>query len=287
MAKGVKRYRAIKFTLFACCYIFWVASGVLIAVGIYAKVAKEKDVVDTLTMDPALLLICVGSLMLAITFFGCFGAVRNGTCLLKIFLGILVAILILQIVLAVLGYLFNDQILDRTDVFMQKAIVRYREDLDLENVIDFVQKKLQCCGIHTYKDWSNNVYFRCSEENQSLEACGVPFSCCIRLRNETVFNTMCGYVTQNMNPGSAERIVYTSGCLDKVAWWMKQNLFLVGGITTGLLCLELCMITLASCQVSRIQMVEQKKRQESGKGRFKERLDSNVWIPASWDFKSE
>ncbi|XP_010869642.1 tetraspanin-33 [Esox lucius] len=287
MVKGIKRYRAIKYTLFACCYIFWVASAVLIAVGVYAKVAKEKDVVDTLTMDPALLLIIVGSLMLIITFFGCCGALRNGICLLKIFLGILVAILILQTVMAVLGYLFTDKIMERTKTFMEKAIVRYREDLDLENVIDFVQKKLQCCGVHTYKDWSSNVYFHCSEENPSLEACGVPFSCCLRLRNETVFNTMCGYVAQSMNLSSAERIVYTAGCLDKVVWWGKQNLFLVGGITAGLLCLELCMITLASCQVSRIKAVQQRKKQDSGKGRSRERLDSNVWVPASWDMKDE
>lgn len=41
------------------------------------------DVVDTLAVDPALLLIVVGSLMFLITFLGCFGALRNATCLLK------------------------------------------------------------------------------------------------------------------------------------------------------------------------------------------------------------
>lgn len=39
--------------------------------------------VDTLALDPALLLIVVGSIMFLITFFGCFGALRNATCLLK------------------------------------------------------------------------------------------------------------------------------------------------------------------------------------------------------------
>lgn len=41
------------------------------------------DVVDTLTVDPALLLIVVGSVMFLITFLGCFGALRNTICLLK------------------------------------------------------------------------------------------------------------------------------------------------------------------------------------------------------------
>ncbi|KAG7232328.1 hypothetical protein INR49_008343 [Caranx melampygus] len=60
-----------------------VVSAGLIAVGVYAKIAKEKDVVDTLTVDPALLLIIVGAVMFLITFLGCFGALRNATCLLK------------------------------------------------------------------------------------------------------------------------------------------------------------------------------------------------------------
>lgn len=41
------------------------------------------DVVDTLALDPAMLLIVVGSFMFLITFFGCFGALRNSACLLK------------------------------------------------------------------------------------------------------------------------------------------------------------------------------------------------------------
>ncbi len=35
---------------------------------------------------------------------------------------------------------------------MMKAIVRYRDDQDLENVIDFVQKKVKVLYTHT-KNW--------------------------------------------------------------------------------------------------------------------------------------
>lgn len=37
----------------------------------------------------------------------------------------------------------RDQVMERTERLMMKAIVRYREDLDLENVIDFIQKKVE------------------------------------------------------------------------------------------------------------------------------------------------
>ncbi|XP_062869490.1 tetraspanin-33 [Trichomycterus rosablanca] len=259
----MKAYKGIKYTLFACCYIFWVASGVLITVGIYAKVAKENDVVDTLATDPALLLLTVGSLMCIITFLGCFGALRDVIILLKMFLGILLVVLILQMAAAVLGFLFSEMVLQRADSLMKKAIVQYREDMDLENIIDFVQKKFMCCGVDYYSDWSQNEYFNCSEKNPSLEACGVPFSCCVRNPNETVFNTMCGFETQRKKESSIKEHVHINGCLDKIVVWGQQNLLLIGGISISLLCLEIFMIVLAAAQLDQIQKVQQKRKKPS------------------------
>ncbi|KAK3533520.1 hypothetical protein QTP70_023338 [Hemibagrus guttatus] len=154
------------------------------------------------------------------------------------FIGILSVILFLQIIAAILGFLFSDMVLGRTELLMNKAIVLYREDMDLENAIDFVQKKFLCCGVSYYSDWSQNEYFNCSVNNPSLEACGVPFSCCVRQQNETVFNSMCGYKTQGMEESFIKKRIYINGCLKKIVQWGKQNLLLVGGISIGLLCLE-------------------------------------------------
>ncbi|CAK6979628.1 tetraspanin-33 [Scomber scombrus] len=281
----MRGYRGIKYILFICCYIFWVVSGVLAAVGIYAKIAKERDVVDTLTLDPALLLVIVGSVMFLITFLGCCGSLRNTTCLLRMFLVILVLILLLQIAAGVVGYLFTDMVMERTERLMMKAIVRYREDQDLENAIDFIQKKFQCCGVESYKDWSRNVYFECLDTNPSLEACGVPFSCCVHLQNQTVLNTMCGYGMQQLEQSLARHDVFTVGCLQKIISWAKNNLLLVGGLTVGLLLLEVCMICLASAQITWIKKVcLQKKENES---RSKSERKDSFWYPAFADFDDE
>ncbi|KAM7012253.1 tetraspanin-33 [Tautogolabrus adspersus] len=281
----MRGYRTIKYTLFIFCYFFWVVSAVLIAVGIYAKIAKEKHVVDTLTVDPALLLIVVGSMMFLITFLGCFGALRNATCLLKTFLGTLTAILLVQIAAGVVGYLFTDMVMERTERLMMNTIVRYREDHDLENAIDFVQKKFQCCGVESYTDWRNNVYFECSDTNPSLEACGVPFSCCVGLQNQTVLNTMCGYGVQQLEESSAAEEVSTVGCLEKIVSWMKNNLLLVAALTGGLLLLEVGMMCLAAAQISRINKVQQQKKENASRSRA-ERKDS-YWFPAFADFDDE
>ncbi|XP_068599894.1 tetraspanin-33-like [Brachionichthys hirsutus] len=277
----MRGYRTIKYTLFVFCYVFWVVSAILTAVGIYAKIAKEKDVVDTLTADPALLLIVAGSLMFLITFLGCFGALRNATCLLKAFVGTLTTILLLQVAAGVVGYLSTDKVMERTEKLMMKAVVRYRDDRDLENAIDFIQRKFQCCGVQSHKDWSHNVYFECSEPNPSLEACGVPFSCCIHAQNQTVLNTMCGYGMQQLETGPARLDIFTVGCLEKIVWWAKKNLLLVAGLTAGLLLLEICTISLAAAQISRIKKARQQK--ESSARTAPDRKDS-YWYPAFADF---
>ncbi|XP_069759340.1 tetraspanin-33-like isoform X3 [Narcine bancroftii] len=202
----------IKYTLFSFCYIFWVAGGLMIAVGIYSKTAVEGGAVDSLTADPALILIIVGCLIFCITFLGCTGALRDVHILLNIVERKAVALL-------------------------ERGIIRYRDDLDLQNLIDYIQKKFKCCGVSSYKDWSKNAYFSCVDANPSLEQCGVPFSCCV-LTTEEVLNTMCGYETQLLKPQIARKQIYTDGCLDTVVKWGHQNLFLIGGVGLGLLLLE-------------------------------------------------
>lgn len=42
------------------------------------------------------------------------------------------------------------QVTERTEKLMMKTVVRYREDRDLENAIDFIQKKVGGAGEETW-----------------------------------------------------------------------------------------------------------------------------------------
>lgn len=42
--------------------------------------------------------------------------------------------------------------MERTEKLMMKAVVRYREDQDLENAIDFIQKKVKK-DVCVWHDW--------------------------------------------------------------------------------------------------------------------------------------
>ncbi|XP_018423711.1 PREDICTED: tetraspanin-33-like isoform X2 [Nanorana parkeri] len=238
----------VKYSLFVSCYIFWVASGLMIAVGLYAKLCKETGVVDTLATDPAIILIVVGMLMFAITFLGCMGALRDLHILLKIFAAMLLLVLILQFVAAVLCFLFSGMVLEKASNVMSKAIIRYREDADLENFIDYIQKRFECCGVNSYTDWSLNIYFYCVDTNPSLEKCGVPYSCCIREEG------------QNLKRWHVEHQIFVDGCLNKIVSWGRGNLLFLGGIAMGLIVLEILVTCLAFVQIYQINFIMERKK---------------------------
>ncbi|RXM93680.1 Paired amphipathic helix protein Sin3b [Acipenser ruthenus] len=87
------------------------------------------------------------------------------------------------------------EVLIRTEAVMRRGITTYRDDLDLQNLIDFVQKK-------------------------------------------SILNTMCGYGMQSFKAWSIEDKIHLNGCLKKIGTWGRQNLLIIGGITTGLCLLE-------------------------------------------------
>lgn len=63
---------------------------------------------------------------------------------------------------------------------------------------------------------------------------------------QTVLNTMCGYGQQQVDERLARQKIFTVGCLEKIVWWVKANLLLVGGLAGGLLLLEVMSAQLLS-----------------------------------------
>lgn len=130
-------------------------------------------------IDPVVLVLMVGVVMFTLGFAGCVGALRENICLLKFFCGAIVLIFFLELAVAVLAFLFQDWVRDRFREFFESNIKSYRDDIDLQNLIDSLQKANQCCGAYGPEDWDLNVYFNCSGASYSREKCGVPFSCCV------------------------------------------------------------------------------------------------------------
>ncbi|KAM9328714.1 tetraspanin-33 isoform 2-T2 [Pholidichthys leucotaenia] len=230
-----------------------VISLVMVSIGVYARVSKHAETaLACLAVDPAIMLLIVGVLMFIITFCGCVGSLRENICLLQTFCISLTVIFIIQLVAGILGFIFSDKARGTVTKMINKAIVHYRDDIDLQNLIDFGQKEFDCCGAVAYTDWSNNMYFNCSDNNPSRERCSVPFSCCLTL-NETVINTMCGRNMQTYDFLKAGYFIHTNGCIDNLVNWIHSNLFILGGIALGLAIPQLVGILLSQILINQIK----------------------------------
>ncbi|XP_020311508.1 tetraspanin-33-like [Oncorhynchus kisutch] len=97
---------------------------------------------DTFLNDPAVILIVVVVVMFFITFCGCSRALRENVHLLKAFSFSLTLVLFTQLAIAVLGLFYSDQVRDALERFVKKSIVYYRDDLDLQNLMDYIQREI-------------------------------------------------------------------------------------------------------------------------------------------------
>ncbi|KAL4640737.1 tetraspanin-33-like [Arapaima gigas] len=243
----------VKYLLFIFNTIFWTISMVMMSIGVYARVMKHAEAaVACLAVDPALLLLIVGVLMFILTFCGCVGSLRENVCLLQTFCICLTVVFLLQLAVGVLGFVFSDKAQVKVSEIINNAIVHYRDDMDLQNLIDFGQKEFSCCGGISYKDWSQNMYFNCTPENPSRERCSVPYSCCLLPKDEAIVNTMCGQGMQDLDHLQASVFINTSGCIDRLVSWIHDNLFLLGGIALGLAIPQLVGILLSQVLINQI-----------------------------------
>ncbi|KAE8630788.1 hypothetical protein XENTR_v10000960 [Xenopus tropicalis] len=156
-----------------------------LGVGLWAW--SEKGVLSNISsitdlggFDPVWLFLVVGGVMFILGFAGCIGALRENTFLLKFFSVFLGIIFFLELTAGVLAFVFKDWIKDQLQFFINNNIRAYRDDIDLQNLIDFTQEYWQCCGAFGADDWNLNIYFNCTDANASRERCGVPFSCCTK-----------------------------------------------------------------------------------------------------------
>ncbi|CAF0902169.1 unnamed protein product [Adineta steineri] len=238
----------IKYLMFSFNILFWILGFMIAAIGIYAWI--EKDTFDnfgrltmggTLFFDPALLFVLVGIFMFFIGFAGCVGSLRENTCLLLFFSFSLAVIFFAQLAFGTLVFIYREKVKNEGEKQLMIMIQSYRDDPDLQNMIDWIQRHwLHCCGVNNYRNWESNTYFNCSSKLVgSIEACGVPSSCC---RLEYFHNNkQCGFGT--LEPSAGTQMIYTEGCLPKASQWFERHILpvtIVIVILTVLQILSIC-----------------------------------------------
>ncbi|CAL8258851.1 unnamed protein product [Lota lota] len=244
-----------KYLMFSYNIIFWLAGAAFIAIGFWAW--SEKGVLLDLTrvqgFDPVWIVLVAGAITFILGFAGCVGALRENICLLKFFSGLIGIIFFLELTAAVLVVVFQVQVRDWINNFFLNNIKAYRDDIDLQNLIDSLQRLNHCCGAQEPNDWDHNVYFSCNGTHRSREKCGVPFSCCRKDPADTVINTQCGYdVRLKTDWGD----IYTKGCITALEDWLPGNLYTVAIVFIVISLLQMVGIYLARTLIADIEKVK-------------------------------
>uniref|UniRef100_A0A8K9XEX3 Tetraspanin n=1 Tax=Oncorhynchus mykiss TaxID=8022 RepID=A0A8K9XEX3_ONCMY len=252
----------IKYFIFGFNIIFWLLGVAFLGIGLWAW--SEKGVLSNISsitdlggFDPVWLFLVVGGVMFILGFAGCIGALRENSFLLKFFSVFLGIIFFLELTAGVLAFVFKDWIKDQLNFFINNNIRAYRDDIDLQNLIDFTQEYWECCGAFGADDWNLNIYFNCTDSNPSREKCGVPFSCCTKDPAEDVINTQCGYDIRAKAVSEQRTFIYIKGCVPQFEKWLQDNLTVVAGIFIGIALLQIFGICLAQNLVSDIEVVRE------------------------------
>uniref|UniRef100_A0A8B9ESR4 Tetraspanin 33 n=1 Tax=Anser cygnoides TaxID=8845 RepID=A0A8B9ESR4_ANSCY len=199
-------------------------------------------------LDPALLLLLLGVLVFLVTFCGCVGALRENICLLQAFSICLTVIFLLQLAAGALGFVFSDGARGRVSEVINAAIVHYRDDPDLQNLIDFGQKEVRgdTGGTPPAPKGARLPPEIHGDPPPGLSQEGLAVGAKPSLgQGEGVINTLCGQGAQARSYAEAGASIHPSGCIAELAGWLRRNLVLLGGIALALALPQLVGIVLA------------------------------------------
>ncbi|XP_076803380.1 CD9 antigen-like [Clavelina lepadiformis] len=185
-----------KYLLFAFNFCFWLAGAGVLGVGIWLQV--ESDTVATVEIDGVdltvgpIVLIVAGSCMLVIGFFGCCGAIKESTCLLGTYFGLLFVVLGLEVGIGVWAFVTYDSLQEAIDTSLNNTL-----KADNPDFITSFQKNLKCCGAtQGCQDWagaegSMGCYCEPDDSNDETSCIKTPLECVGTDTPENVYATPC------------------------------------------------------------------------------------------------
>lgn len=224
--------KCVKVLLLVFNLIFVIAGAGLIGAGAAVQL-KFKDYFALLGgqfSSAAALLIAVGVIIFFIALFGCIGAWKENHCCVMIYAVLLVIIFILEISAGIAGYVYHGEVETEVKKMMTDAQDKYvSSGGDQAKVWDTIQKEFKCCGVSNYTEWKKQF-------DNSTSGQVVPKSCCMSTNNCTG--------TQADVDGKK---IYTEGCLTKFETFVKDNVFIIGGVGIGLAFVQIVGILFAFC----------------------------------------
>jgi len=245
MGEGGCISNLVKYLLFTTNFLIFVLGVAVFGCGIWVLVDKPSflnlfdeaanlvpgsDNFDiTLYTSAAYILLVVAALVVIISFFGCCGAIKENKCMLGTYFTLILAMFIVMVVGAVLGYSGNlDEIIKNP---LMEALEKYKDQPgDNQGLVAYkaawneVQSELKCCGVNNVDDWRN------SSEDFDFEVGNKPAGCCKWMRDGSEVTDVKDCRESNDAPNAPNGNYNFEGCYTKIENEITKNQDIVVGV---------------------------------------------------------
>jgi len=238
----------VKYLLFTTNFLIFVLGFTVFGLGIWVVVDKPTflnlfdkaqavtDVSDSFDVEiytsAAYILMVVAILVVIISFFGCCGAIKESKCMLGTYFTLILAMFIVMVVGAVLGYSGD---LEKTiKKPLESALKKYKDDATqaddpalwgYKEAWNEVQTELKCCGVTDVEDWEQT-----GVEFGFPAGMNKPLGCCKVGKDGDIDNPEQCRKNQS---GSESTTFYFEGCYTKIKNKIEENQNMVVGVAIG------------------------------------------------------
>ncbi|XP_060635533.2 tetraspanin-7-like [Anolis sagrei] len=229
----------LKLFLMAFSFVFWAAGLTMLIIGIWAKLSLETYLVLSTNEYPntPFILLTTGTAVIVWGFLGCYSAATEHRCLLRTYGSFQLAVLVAGVAVGLSSLLYRKDIAEGFQNGLWEAIHSYTEDEGKAEVLDAIQRSLNCCGVESYRDW----FFSPWSMEKPTPNNSVPMSCC-RARKGCLHSPL---------PSDAWG-VNRDGCFSKVSHFVSDNMFYIATAGLGVAIMQVVGIILTGLLAARI-----------------------------------
>ncbi|XP_061468948.1 tetraspanin-6-like isoform X2 [Rhineura floridana] len=211
--EDAKLERFVKIGLWLAILLYWISGVVLLCIGVSIQV-KLRDtfvVVNDAASGVPVIITVIGTLVVIVSAFGAVALLKQSPKMIKLFTGMLLALLILEIIVGATAYTYRGKLYQTLLRHVWNTLDKYSEEVQITKGLDSLQTQFQCCGAENYTDWLNTTFGSLSSS--------VPRSCC-KVPGENCVTDLSKH-TVGINQ---------QGCVRKLKNWVDEHIAVFGGV---------------------------------------------------------
>jgi len=182
-----------------------------------------NKLMDTNMKGGAITILVAGFVIFIIAFLGCCGALKENSCMLSTYAGLILILVVLQCVGAYFAIKYKTDIEDKISEGITKEFKKFedRQDNELGLFVQEFQKTFECCGIKDKNDFKNDPPASCCQDDFSKDD---PWKTC-----------------------PLGNVKFNTGCVEKVKDTVGSYLGGLAGVAIALVAIQIIIILSACC----------------------------------------